>query len=104
NDPPRARELEEARVLLDDSKYRQVKLAALAGRVAGMLVLFGLAYWEFHARGVDSVDQIIYGLGLPLVGTVPAMPRQRLLGLAGGAHGEKNKGGRGGGPGDQGSH
>jgi capsular exopolysaccharide synthesis family protein len=84
NDPPRARELEEARVLLDDSKYRQLKLAVLAGGFAGVLVLFGLAYWEFHARRVESVDQIVYGLGLPLVGTVPAMPRQRLLGLAGG--------------------
>lgn len=83
NDLPRIRELEEARVFLNDSKYRQLKLAGLVGSFAALLVLVGLALWEFHGRRVESVDQIVYGLGLPLVGTVPSIQRQRLLDLAG---------------------
>ena len=83
NDLPRIRELEEARVLLNDSKYRQFKVAGLIGSLTALLVVLGLSLWEFHGRRVESVDQIVYGLGLPLVGTVPALPKQRLLGFAG---------------------
>jgi capsular exopolysaccharide synthesis family protein len=31
---------------------------------------------------VENVEQVVYGLGLPLVGTVPAMPRDRFMGLS----------------------
>ncbi len=84
NDLSRVREIEEPRVLPSDPKARQLKMAALGGALTFLLVLAGLSLWEFHGRRVESVDQIVYGLGLPLVGTVPAMPKQRLLGLAGG--------------------
>jgi capsular exopolysaccharide synthesis family protein len=83
NNLPRVRELEEARVLPSDPKERKVKMSILGGGLAFFLVLAGLSLWEFHSRRVESVDQIVYGLGLPLVGTVPAMPKQSLLGLAG---------------------
>ncbi len=89
NNLPRVRELEEARLMPSDPQARQIRLSAMSGGLALVLVLAGLALWEFHARRVDSVDQIVYGLGLPLVGTVPAMPRQRLLGLAGGLKDEE---------------
>lgn len=83
NNLPRVRELEEARVIPSDPKERKIKMSILGGGLAFLLVLAGLSLWEFHSRRVESVDQIVYGLGLPLVGTVPAMPKQRLLGLAG---------------------
>ncbi len=83
NNLPRVRELEEARVLPTDPKERKIKMSILGGGLVFLLVLAGLSLWEFHSRRVESVDQIVYGLGLPLVGTVPAMPKQRLLGLAG---------------------
>jgi succinoglycan biosynthesis transport protein ExoP len=81
---PRVRLIEEPRAILVDPKARQVKIATIGGVVAFLLVLAGIAMWEFRGRRVENVDQIVYGLGIPLVGTVPAMPQKRLLGLAGG--------------------
>lgn len=83
NTPPRVRELDEARVVPMDPLERKIKIAFLGGAVAILMVMAVLALWEFHSRRVESVDQIVYGLGLPLVGTVPAMPRHPLLGLTG---------------------
>jgi capsular exopolysaccharide synthesis family protein len=83
NNLPRVRELEEARLVPGDPSDRRIKMSILGGGLAFCLVLAGLSLWEFHSRRVESVDQIVYGLGLPLVGTVPAMPKQSLLGLAG---------------------
>src|SRR5262249_12853772 len=79
----------EPRAIRVDPQARQVKLSAIAGLVAFLLILAGVALWEFRARRVENVDQVVYGLGLPPVGTVPAMPQKRLLGLAGGLSAEE---------------
>lgn len=77
--PPRVLRLEEATVLLGDSRSRHTKITVLAGIGSIVIVLAGLSWFEFRTRRVESVDQIVHGLGLPLVGTVPAMPTAGVL-------------------------
>ena len=36
------------------------------------LLLFGVALVESRARRINAVDEVVQGLGLPLVGTLPA--------------------------------
>ncbi|HEX4590888.1 MAG TPA: hypothetical protein VH120_13210, partial [Gemmataceae bacterium] len=50
------------------------RLAGTAGAFAGILglLLFAFAYYEFQSRRVASVDEIVHGLGLNLVGAIPA--------------------------------
>jgi capsular exopolysaccharide synthesis family protein len=55
---------------------RQTKLAG-AGAV-GMfgLALFGVALFEFRSRRISAVEEVAQGLGMNLVGTLPAIPPQ----------------------------
>jgi capsular exopolysaccharide synthesis family protein len=72
--PPRAKPLDEAVAsAAPDSKK---KLLAAGGSGVGSLglVLFGVALWEFRKRKITSVDEVIYGFGVTLVGTLPWMP------------------------------
>ena len=41
-----------------------------AGGVFGAIVLF-LSFWEFRAQRVSSTDEVVGGLGIKVVGTVP---------------------------------
>src|SRR5262249_40146745 len=47
----------------------------LAAGMAGMgglgLVLLAVSWWEFRARRIETVDEVIQGLGLKLVGAIP---------------------------------
>jgi polysaccharide biosynthesis transport protein len=71
---PRVNVLEEAVIDSGDGRTRQLRNAALAGVAALLLTLLGVAWWEFHSRRVESVDQVVKGLGMKLVGTLPAHP------------------------------
>jgi capsular exopolysaccharide synthesis family protein len=46
-----------------------------------------IAFLEFRSRKIDSTDAVVYGLGMPLVGTLPCMPSRsrRLVGANGAA-------------------
>jgi len=46
---------------------------AFAGMCGLAFVLFGVAYWEFQARRINSSSQVTEGLGIPVVGTLPAL-------------------------------
>jgi len=62
-----------------------VKRASASG-VAGLggfgFILLAVAFLEFRSRKIDSSDEVVYGLGMPLVGTLPCMPSRsrRLVG------------------------
>ncbi|MCI0739265.1 MAG: polysaccharide biosynthesis tyrosine autokinase [Gemmataceae bacterium] len=53
---------------------RQIKLAGGGGFSLFFLVLFGVAYFEFRARKVSGADEIQQGLGIQVVGSLPAIP------------------------------
>jgi capsular exopolysaccharide synthesis family protein len=38
------------------------------------LLLLGVAFLEYRVRRVNAVEEVVQGLGLPLVGTLPALP------------------------------
>ena len=54
----------------DDKRRLMGTVTVFAGTFAFLLLAF--AYHEFRARKIDSVDEIVHGLGMNLVGTVPA--------------------------------
>jgi capsular exopolysaccharide synthesis family protein len=52
-----------------------------AGLGAFSLILFGVSWWEFRARRISTVDEIVHGLGIKLVGALPALPDRRARAL-----------------------
>jgi polysaccharide biosynthesis transport protein len=72
--PARVTVLEEAVIDWNDGRWRQLGTAGLAGFGTLALIVLAIAWWEFRHRRVQSVDQVVHGLGLRLVGTVPARP------------------------------
>jgi capsular exopolysaccharide synthesis family protein len=74
---PRRVKLQEEAVASENPSKR-LPLAGL-GFAAGLsLVLLGLALLEFRARKVSHPDEIVQGLRLKLLGTMPALPKAAL--------------------------
>jgi succinoglycan biosynthesis transport protein ExoP len=73
--PSRVRLIEPA-----DTPYlstdNRMKSAAMAAAAALALVLGGISYADFLTRRVQSVDEVVLGLGLRLIGTLPRLPRR----------------------------
>jgi capsular polysaccharide biosynthesis protein len=53
---------------------KQMKLAGLAGVAMIGLLLFGVSWWEFRARRLSAAHEVVHGLKMSLVGTLPALP------------------------------
>ena len=71
---PRITLLEDAeipRIKGDDGRIKKTGMAAV-GSFA--LVLLGVSLWEFRSRRIDSVHEVSQGLGLRIVGSLPALP------------------------------
>ena len=62
---------------------RQTKLAGAGGFGMFFLALFGVAFLEFRSRKISGADEVSHGLGLNLVGSLPAMPSPSRKGSAG---------------------
>ncbi len=84
DDPPRVTLLQDAVAYRADNFARKAQAAAAAGVGLLGLSLAGVAFLEFRSRRVDSVEEIVHGLGVRVVGTVPACPRRFREGVAGG--------------------
>jgi capsular exopolysaccharide synthesis family protein len=77
-DPPRVIPLNSENpviVVAPDEKSRKLKMAGIGSIGALGLVLFLIAWLEFRSQRIDSFDQVGRGLGLRLMGTLPA-PRR----------------------------
>jgi succinoglycan biosynthesis transport protein ExoP len=79
--PVRITHLEEAYVTRPNNTRRKLVAAALSGGGALGLVLLVIAWWDFRRQRVNSVDEVVQGLGMRLMGTVPALPSRRQLRL-----------------------
>jgi capsular exopolysaccharide synthesis family protein len=76
DDPPRVRPLQDAIPYKVDNFARKVQMSAAAGiGLLGATVL-GIAFLEFRSRRVSTVDDVTQGLGVRVVGTVPACPKR----------------------------
>jgi len=83
--PSRVTVLEEGVVDYNDGRIRQLRTAGLVGFAALAMIVLAIAWWEFRHRRVQTVDQVVHGLGLKLVGTVPAQPARLSFGRGGAA-------------------
>jgi polysaccharide biosynthesis transport protein len=72
--PPRIHVVDRATVPTEKDKFRKVKASGTASVGTFAIVLLGVSFWEFRARRIDTVDQVAQGLGLRIVGTLPALP------------------------------
>jgi capsular exopolysaccharide synthesis family protein len=61
--------------LLDKDVKKQL-IGTILGPVAVLaLVCFAVGWWEFRARRICSAEEVALGLGMRVVGAVPALPR-----------------------------
>jgi capsular exopolysaccharide synthesis family protein len=68
--PPRVSLYQEAALAKRDTK-RQIAATALAPVLVIMLVCFGVGWWEHRARRIHSAHEVVSGLGMRILGTVP---------------------------------
>ncbi|HEX5270016.1 MAG TPA: polysaccharide biosynthesis tyrosine autokinase [Gemmataceae bacterium] len=73
--PPRVRILQEAALAKKDIK-RQVAGAVGAPLFVMILIGLGVGLWEFRARRIRSAEEVAVGLGIRVVGAVPALQAQ----------------------------
>jgi capsular exopolysaccharide synthesis family protein len=71
--PSRVAVIEEATVVRVNAQQRQFLLTAGAALAAFLLALVGVAWLEFRSRRIDQGEEVVHGLGLKLLGTVPKM-------------------------------
>jgi capsular exopolysaccharide synthesis family protein len=76
----------------DTPRTRDLTRSALFAGAGGVgvfgLLLFGVALLEYRVRRINAVDEVVHGLGLPLVGTLPALPARARRPLPSGAEGK----------------
>jgi capsular exopolysaccharide synthesis family protein len=74
--PERVESLSPATVPKKKDELRQYKVGGGAALAAFMSVLFGVSFWEFRARRISTADEVVNGLGIKLIGSLPALPRR----------------------------
>jgi capsular exopolysaccharide synthesis family protein len=53
---------------------RQTKIAGAGGLGIFLIALFAVGFYEFRSRKISGADDVATGLGMKVIGTVPAMP------------------------------
>lgn len=72
--PIRAKALEDAIIVLPNEASRKTKISGMAFVGVFGLVLLGFAFSEYRTRRIVSPDEVVIGLGVPIMGTVPSRP------------------------------
>jgi len=86
DDVPWVTPMSQPTVPKDRDRDKQIKFAGLGAFSVFGVLLFAVALVEFRTRRVTSSDEITQGLGIPTVGTMPALPvRARRAPLTGNA-------------------
>lgn len=70
--PSRVDVLEEGTISRADANARRFLMTGGAALAAFLAALAGVAFLEYRMRRVDSVDEVVVGLGLRLLGTLPS--------------------------------
>ncbi len=74
--PPRVKLMEAADAPRMEADKRTM-LAGMAGMGALGMVICGITFLEYQARRIGTVDEVVHGLGLRLVGSLPDLPVER---------------------------
>jgi capsular exopolysaccharide synthesis family protein len=77
--PPRIRLLQEATLTPAINTMTRYTITSLGGLMAFALTAFGIAYLEFRNRRLDGPEQVDEGLGIRVVGTLPALSARKML-------------------------
>jgi capsular exopolysaccharide synthesis family protein len=67
----RVKKLEDASVSRAKAESKRNMAMGIGGAGAFALGLFGVCLWELRARRISSTDEVVHGLGMNLVGSVP---------------------------------
>jgi polysaccharide biosynthesis transport protein len=82
--PPRITLWDKAEVPRTKDTSKRIKIVGAAGFGSFAFILLGVSFWEYRARRINSADEVVHGLGLRLMGTLPAIPsRPRRAALPG---------------------
>ncbi len=73
--PDRVRLIKQAKAPMAMDGSRQIKLTGMAGGGALAAIILLITFWEFRAQRIGSLEEVIHGLGIKVVGTVPVKPR-----------------------------
>jgi polysaccharide biosynthesis transport protein len=65
----------EATVPKKKDELKQYKIGAIAAMATFSFILVGVSFWEFRARRINTADEITSGLGIRLIGSLPALSR-----------------------------
>jgi capsular exopolysaccharide synthesis family protein len=74
--PERVGMLDPATVSNTNDVAKQLQTAGLAGLGAFGVILLGIALQEFRARRLDTADDVVTGLGIKVIGSLPALPNR----------------------------
>jgi capsular exopolysaccharide synthesis family protein len=83
--PPRVQQIDAEPYISppSDQTAKNLMTAGMAALCAFGAVLFAVSWWEWRAKRIDTVDEIVHGLGMTVIGTLPAWRhenRSRLIG------------------------
>lgn len=67
-------------IVKDDLK--QLKILGVLGLGVFGITVLGITMLEYRARRIGSLDEVVQGLGMPLVGALPALPTKSQKALA----------------------
>lgn len=79
NAPARIRQIQPAVVTPGINRMQRYAIAGLGGIGGFALTCFGIAYLEFRNRRLNGPEQMDEGLGIRVVGTLPALSARKLL-------------------------
>lgn len=73
----RLQNLQRAVAPMTRDRSKQTKAAGAGGLGLFIMALFGVAFLEFRSRKIGDIDDVVTGLGLKVIGTIPAKPVPR---------------------------
>jgi capsular exopolysaccharide synthesis family protein len=79
----RVAKLEDPRPPTDQKLDKKIKVAGMTGFALLGLAVLGIAFAEYRTRRIYSPDDVTRGLGIPMVGALPALPPHALRPLPG---------------------
>ena len=74
HEAPRAKTMEEATIVRPNEGARKSRFALGTFVAICLVTLLGFAFAEYRTRRIGSPDEVAYGLGMTVMGTVPARP------------------------------
>lgn len=80
--PPRVQVVSWPKVPRTKDEMKKLRLIGMLGLGVFGLSVLGITLLEFRARRIGSLEEVVSGLGLPLVGSLPALPSKSQKALA----------------------